>query len=47
MFDLPSPTAPAIAMIGMREIALIGVVVFLLIMVLPPIVKAIERRRDL
>jgi len=43
---LCSPTT-TIALIGMRELALIGVVVFVMILVLPPIVRAIERRRGL
>lgn len=42
---LPLPVATP-ALIGLRELALIGVVVFVMILVLPPIVRAIERRRQ-
>lgn len=47
MAGLAHGLAPAtLALIGMRELVLIGVVLFLLVMVLPPIVRAIERRRE-
>lgn len=38
--------APVLALIGMREIVVIGVLVLLAVIVLPNIVRALERRHD-